>query len=258
MTVRTPFVEGKLISHRGASAYRPENTLEAVQIAADMGATWIETDVQFTRDNQLVMIHDATLDRTTNGTGYVAHANLDQIKGLDAGSWMDSRYAGLTVPTLEEFINCIVENGVNLQLELKELTGREKELAVLVCDEIEKRWPFGASKLFFSGFSERCLRYVGERLPEVPRALAMTCVPADPDQLAEEIGMNIMQVQDKFIDEKALQTIAASNVEFGVATVNDPERAKLFLAAGVQQVLTDDPLLLDNAETKEKVFRATA
>jgi glycerophosphoryl diester phosphodiesterase len=258
MTVKVPFVEGKLLSHRGASAYLPENTLEAVQVAADMGATWIETDVQFTRDNQLVMIHDTTLDRTTNGTGYVAQASLDYIKGLDAGSWIEPRFAGLTVPTLEEFINCIVENGLNLQLELKELTGREKELAVLVCNEIEKSWPFGVSKLFFSGFSERCLRYVGEILPEVPRALAMTCVPADPDNLAKETGINIMHVQDKFTDATALQIIAKSNVEFGVATVNDPDRAKLLLEAGVQQVLTDDPLLLALPETKEKAIGAIA
>lgn len=251
MTVKTPFVESKLLSHRGASAYRPENTLEAVQTAANMGATWIETDVQFTRDSQLVMIHDATLNRTTNGTGYVAHANLGYIKSLDAGSWMDSRYSDLTVPTLEEFINCIVEKGLNLQLELKELTGREKELAILVCDEIEKHWPFGASKLFFSGFSEKCMRHVGERLPEVPRALALKYVPKNPDELAEETGMHIMHVQDKFTDATALQTIAASNVEFGVATVNDSERAKVLLQAGVQQVLTDDPLLLDRSGVQE-------
>ncbi len=86
----------------------------------------------------------------------------------------------------------------------------------------------------------------------------MTYLPMNPDELAEETGMNIMQVQDKFTDAKALQTIAASNVEFGVATVNDPERARLFLEAGVQQVLTDDPLLLDNSGTQAKTVGANA
>ncbi|WP_160115991.1 glycerophosphodiester phosphodiesterase family protein [Candidatus Halocynthiibacter alkanivorans] len=245
MTASLPLVQSGLIAHRGASKYWPENTLESVKAAAGMGVSWIETDVQFTADNQLVMIHDAELDRTTNGCGYVTQADLAAIRKLDAGSWMAPEFSGLQVPTLREFISMICDLGLNLQLELKETKGREAELVDLVCDELEIYWPAEtASKIFISGFSERCLRRVAERMPKMPLALALTCVPRNPDQLAEETGVQIIHVNDVFTDEAALETIASSSVEFGVATVNDPVRASQLLAAGVQQILTDDPLLL--------------
>ena len=80
-------------------------------------------------------------------------------------------------------------------------------------------------------------------MPQFPRALALVFTPRDPARLAEEIGISIIQVQDKFMDDAALEAINASSVEFGVATVNDLKRAREFLSAGVQQILTDDPLL---------------
>lgn len=247
MTVSNPLVGSGLLAHRGASKYWPENTLESVKAAAEMGATWIETDVQFTQDNQLVMVHDIKLDRTTNGNGLVAQTDFADIRKLDAGGWMGPQFSGLTVPTLKEFLASICDQGLNLQLELKELPGGEEELADLVCDELEScgpsQWP---SEIFISGFSERCLRRVGERLPEIPRALALAFTPRDPDRLAEEIGVSIIQVQDKLTDGPALDAINASSVEFGVATVNDPIRARQLLNAGVQQILTDDPLLFES------------
>lgn len=244
MTVSNPLVGSGLLAHRGASKYWPENTLESVKAAAEMGAKWIETDVQFTRDNQLVMVHDTRLDRTTNGKGFVAQTDFAAIRKLDAGGWMGPQFSGLAVPTLKEFLATICDLGLNLQLELKELPGREEELADLVCDELEACGPSQCPpKFFISGFSERCLRRVGERLTNIPRALALAYTPRDPDRLAEETGISIIQVQDKFTDGPALEAINASSVEFGVATVNDPVRARQLLNAGVQQILTDDPLL---------------
>jgi glycerophosphoryl diester phosphodiesterase len=247
MTAVSPLVKSGLLAHRGASDILPENTLESVIKAAEMGASWIETDVQITQDNELVMIHDLKLDRTTSGNGYVALSDLKAIQNLDAGSWMDQKHSGLVVPTLKEFTKTICDLGLSLQLELKEMPGREEELVDLVCSELEDYWPMnGPSKLFISGFSERCLRLVGKRMPQIPRALALAFVPRDPDRLAEETGANIMHVQDFFTDEAALETIRNSSVEFGVATVNDTKRACQLLDAGVQQILTDDPSLLEN------------
>lgn len=89
-------------------------------------------------------------------------------------------------------------------------------------------------------------------MPHIPRALALAFVPRDPDRLAEETGATIMHVQDQFTDEAALETIRSSSVEFGVATVNDAERACQLLDAGVQQILTDDPSLLANTSNANR------
>ncbi|WP_136658708.1 glycerophosphodiester phosphodiesterase family protein [Nitratireductor sp. XY-223] len=245
MPFEFPIVDAPLLAHRGASLYAPENTLPAVERAARMGAKWIETDVQLTADNELVIIHDLELDRTTDGSGFVAQHTLDQIRQLDAGSWFGDGFRHCRIPTLEEFIRCVTEHGLNLQLELKELSGREYQLADRACEALAALWPFDERKLFVSGFSARCMRRVAENLPHVPRAIALICVPDDPDAYAEEVGVQIIHVQDKFVDDHALQLIRASDTEFGVATINDAERASYLLRSGVESVLTDDPLLFD-------------
>ena len=134
MASTKPFVRKPLIAHRGAPAHAPENTLTAVRMAKEMGARWIETDVRLTADGALVMIHDETLDRTTNGSGPVLMATAEEIRSLDAGSWFAPEFAGETVPTLHEFIACIRTEGLNLQLELKEVFGLEEELVRKVHD----------------------------------------------------------------------------------------------------------------------------
>ena len=244
MPASSPVVTEPILAHRGASACAPENTLAAVRYAAEAGARWIETDVRLTADGGLVMIHDETLDRTTNGRGYVSTHRLEEIRALDAGGWFDADYQGLRVPTLAEFLDCIIEHGLNLQLELKEMSGREEALAEAVIAELKARWPFGKLGLFLSGFSERCLKLVAAHLPGVPRCLALDYVPVDPEARAADTGASIIQVQDLFLCDRDLEAIAASPIEFGVATVNDADRARYLLSSGVQSVLTDEPALL--------------
>ena len=92
------------IAHRGASAYAPENTAAAFDLAIEMRADMIETDIQVTRDGHLVLIHDDLVDRTTNGHGPVSDHTLGELRALDAGSWFGGDAQPATVPTLEEFI----------------------------------------------------------------------------------------------------------------------------------------------------------
>lgn len=248
MTSTTSMVPDGLLAHRGASLQFPENTIEALRAAAQMGATFVETDVQFTRDNKLVMIHDRKLDRTTTGTGHVALSDLSQIKELDAGSWKSPDFAGLKVPTLQEYLDCVLELGLGLQLELKDLPGREDHLVDLIVAEVTSYLPDLGEKFFVSSFSERCLRGLAEKLPDLKRAIAIAPVPEEPDEYAREINVDIIHVQNSFINENAIERIKKSNVEFGVATVNDKARAEHLLSSGLQQVLSDNPLLLSDAE----------
>lgn len=101
----------RIIAHRGASAYAPENTMAAFQRAVDMGVKEVETDVAFTRDRGLLLLHDDTLDRTTDGSGLPEHYTLEELKRLDAGSWIDERlswdrgYGGEKLITLEELLD---------------------------------------------------------------------------------------------------------------------------------------------------------
>ncbi len=97
------------IAHRGASGHAPENTMAAFRRAVELGASFIETDLQLSRDARAIAMHDFTLDRTTNGHGQVHLLPLDQIRALDAGAWFDGgpqkSFAGVRVPTLEEILD---------------------------------------------------------------------------------------------------------------------------------------------------------
>src|ERR1700751_4542895 len=93
------------IAHRGASGYAPENTLAAFRRAVTMGAGFIETDLQLSRDARLVALHDATVNRTTNGQGAVHDMTLGELRRLDAGSWFGSEFAGERIPTVEEILD---------------------------------------------------------------------------------------------------------------------------------------------------------
>jgi glycerophosphoryl diester phosphodiesterase len=93
-----------IIAHRGASAYAPENTIAAFLKAYELGVRWVEFDIMLTADNQAVVIHDETLDRTTNGTGLISECTYDQIKTLDAGIKFGPKFANQKIPLLEEVI----------------------------------------------------------------------------------------------------------------------------------------------------------
>lgn len=106
------------IAHRGYSARHPENTLGAFRAAMDLGCTWLETDVRRTADGVLVLLHDATVDRTTDGTGAVADLPWEYVSGLDAGSWKGEAFRGERIPTLEQLLT-VASGRAQVVIELK-------------------------------------------------------------------------------------------------------------------------------------------
>ena len=108
-----------VIAHRGASAYAPENTIAAFGLAHEMGADWFELDCTLTRDDEIIVIHDDTVDRTTDGTGLVVELTLAELKKLDAGTWKDPKYAGERLPTLDESLN-FARDRIGVYIEIKD------------------------------------------------------------------------------------------------------------------------------------------
>lgn len=108
-----------VIAHRGASAYAPENTIAAFALAHQMGADWFELDCTLTRDDEIIVIHDDTVDRTTNGTGSVFELTLADLKKLDAGTWKNPKYAGERLPTLDESLN-FARDRIGVYIEIKD------------------------------------------------------------------------------------------------------------------------------------------
>ncbi len=110
----------EVIAHKGASGHAPENTLAAFKMALDMGVDMIELDVRHTKDEEIIVFHDQTLDRTTNGRGDVHDYTLEEIRELDAGSWFDPKYSDQKVPTLKEVLD-LVDGRCKVLIEIKHM-----------------------------------------------------------------------------------------------------------------------------------------
>ena len=135
----------KIFAHRGSKGTHPENTLASFKEAVSVGSDGIELDVHLPKDGQLVVIHDETVDRTTNGTGEIRNLTLAEIKALDAGSWFYNTYAGEKIPTLEEVLLLLKELGFNGQLNIELKTDIvQYEGLVEKCLALQgtKTWPF--------------------------------------------------------------------------------------------------------------------
>ena len=143
----------KIFAHRGSKGTHPENTLASFKEAVRVGSDGIELDVHLTNDGHLVIIHDETGDRTTNGTGEIRNLTLAEIKAMDAGSWFHNKYAGEKIPTLEEVLLLLKELGFNgqLNIELKTDVIQYKGL-VEKCLALQgtKTWPFA---IVYSSFN---------------------------------------------------------------------------------------------------------
>lgn len=125
-------------AHRGFSEKYPENTMDAFRAAIELGVDQVETDVRITKDGELVLIHDATVDRTTNGTGKVSEMTFSELRALDAGIKKDANFSGAKIPTLIELMELVKDHpSITLDIELKEYpeVGRE-ELAYEVCNRV--------------------------------------------------------------------------------------------------------------------------
>ena len=116
--IREPGAEVAVIGHRGACGYAPENTMPSFRCGQKLGALWVEADVKRTADGHFVLMHDQTVDRTTDGTGRVAELSLAEIRRLDAGAWFAAEYAGTGIPLLEELLSWASSAGIGVCLDL--------------------------------------------------------------------------------------------------------------------------------------------
>ncbi|MEI7344254.1 glycerophosphodiester phosphodiesterase family protein [Dickeya chrysanthemi] len=237
-------VKAALIAHRGAPSLAPENTLIAMHKAAQRGATWLEVDVKLTRDRQPVIIHDDRVDRTTNGRGLVAGLTLAEIRRLEARAQYGEAFAGVTIPTLQELITCVLELDMGLQLELKPTAGDDVETAEVVLAVLKSMWPANRDSLFLSSFSVRSIQAAARLMPDVPRAFAVVVPPKKPLALLQETHCQILHCLSELLDEDAQRILADSGIEYAVAVVNDAAQARRFLDNGAQTVLSDIPDLL--------------
>lgn len=160
------------IAHRGASAVAPQNTLAAFRRAAELGADGVELDVRLSADTAPVVIHDAVVDHTTDGTGRVADLPLSALKELDAGSWFDPAFAGERIPTLEEVFE---EVGRDLLINVELKPGEDQRVADVVVRLVERHSM--VNRVLLSSFDPFILRRARRLAPQIPLGFLYETAP---------------------------------------------------------------------------------
>lgn len=232
-----------VIAHRGGSKYAPENTLAAFQYAVDQGADGIELDVHLSADGEVVVIHDAALDRTTNGSGFVHEKTLAELKELDAGSWFGAEFAGQQLPTLTEVFE-LVGDKLLINVELKG-PGLFKSALPEKVVEIVKRFSF-TDRVIFSSFKSWLLRMTGQLLPDA--RLGLLLMPGTLAKIARVLSRPVINPWAfhpyyRSVTPRFVSCAAKQNRQVLAYTVNDPDEIKRLTQMGIYGIITDDPAL---------------
>ncbi|MFH9662671.1 glycerophosphodiester phosphodiesterase [Streptomyces sp. NPDC017248] len=244
-----------VIAHRGASAYAPENTLAAIDKAAELGFSWVENDVQRTKDGELVVLHDDSLERTTDvedvypgrAPWKVRDFTAAEIARLDAGSWFSPAYAGARVPTLEQYMRRIEHDHEKLLLEIKSpelYPGIEQQTLKLLGNE---GWLDGRhrERLVVQSFSADSVRTVHELKPAVTTAYLGA---PDTAQLPRFAGFaDLVNPSQGSLTREYVSAVHALHGPHGrplgvfVWTVDDASAARRVAAYGVDGIITNKP-----------------
>jgi len=218
------------IGHRGARAYEPENTMRSFRKALEIGVDAIEFDVRKTRDNHIIVIHDADVKRTTNGKGLVADLTLKEIKEL-------STEKGEKIPTLEEALE-LLDNKVKILIELKEQGLEEKVLSAVHSKKVEKN-------VIIASFLEPALAKTRELDKQIETGLIYVKHP-NPIKAALELKANYLISLYRFTHTANVQKAHENGLKVIVWTINTVEEAAEFVKKGVDGIATDKPDILKN------------
>ena len=232
----------RLIAHRGAKNRAPENTLAAINEAAKCGAGWVELDVQLTKDNVPVVIHDRTLERTTSGSGKVKSIDSKSLTSLDAGRWFDAKYKGEKVPLLLDALDlCQKLNlGVNLEIKTYETSIHNTVLRTLaVVDKFGRDFE---EKLLFSSFDTRVLSIIRNLARTSPRGLLVDNFQSDlAADLSECDCFSIHPAISFLKNQTTIEKVLSFNVPIIPYTVNDTNTAKRLAELNINTFITDEP-----------------
>jgi glycerophosphoryl diester phosphodiesterase len=242
-----------VIAHRGASAYAPENTLAAFIRAVELNADAVELDAKLLKDGSIIILHDTTLDRTSNGTGSIYRYSFHEIRNLDAGSQFSKEFVGERIPTLEAVFEKI-GGDILINVELTNYTRPRDQLPLKVIRLIQ-RYKL-QKKVLLSSFNPLALMVAKRVDPEIPRALLVHA--GEPEiirMILRKVVDHIAFHPDQSLITKKLMAEARKNRKIVNAwTVNDRTRMAELLTFGVDGLITDFPDVARNVlnEMKKK------
>ena len=230
----------KMIAHRGAGKLAPENTLSAMRLGYKMGYRMAEYDAKLTSDQIVILLHDAELERTTNGQGLAGELSFSQLGCLDAGSWHSADYAGEAIPTLNAIASYTLANGMASNIEIKPTPGKESLTGQVVARQARELWKEASTQPLLTSFSVQALEAAKLESPALPRGFLTKSLPEDWLAILTGLDCVSLHLHHEAVTKNVLEQVQTAGFRLAVWTVNDPERAKELLTWGVDAVITDN------------------
>lgn len=247
MRTPAPWPYPRMAAHRGAGKRAPENTLAAFRLGHAHGYRMIECDVKLSADGVAFLLHDATLERTSNGSGRADASTWHELSRLDAGSWHSPAFAGESLPTLAAVAHWCRANAVMLNIEIKPTPGRERETGAAVGLDADALWRDDDVKPLLSSFSEAALEAARDAVPELPRAWLAETLSDDWRERALALGCVAVALKHTLLARARVAEAHAAGLRVAAWTVNEPSRVSTLLAWGVDTVITDSLDIVDPA-----------
>ncbi len=228
-----------IYAHRGASGAYPENTMISFKKGAEYGATGIELDVQLTRDNHVVVIHDETIDRTTNGKGWVSQYTYEELKNFDASYKFKKKVGFCSIPLLEEVLQWLKATQLNVNIELKNnllpYVGLEEGVINLIrFYELEQR-------TVISSFHHDSVERIKYLASDIEVALLIHYKMTEPWKYAKRLGIKTIHPNYKLVDREMATMCKKHQINLRPYTVNNPQDIKRMIYYGCQAIITDYP-----------------
>ncbi len=229
----------RIVAHRGGGSLAPENTLAAIDMGAKYGHTMIEFDAKLAQDGEIFLLHDDTLNRTSNGWGVAGELSWNKLHELDAGGWYSAAFKGEKLPTLAQVAERCAQHNMMANIEIKPTTGTDTQTGTQVALAARELWKDLAVPPLLSSFEFDALVAAKKAVPELPRGLLMDAWRDDWKTLTDELDCVSLHLNHKVLTAERVKEIKDAGLHILVYTVNKPERARELLGWGVDCICTD-------------------
>ncbi|EMN6199823.1 glycerophosphoryl diester phosphodiesterase [Vibrio vulnificus] len=212
-----------IVGHRGVAGSYPENTQVSVQAAIDLGLSWVEIDVQPTKDNILVVCHDHTIDRCSNGKGRVDAYTLQELQAFDFGSWFDEKFTGEPIMTLESLLKLAAEYDLGLNIEVKVDNHDVAKVALNLKNLLDKS-PLTADKILLSSFSHDIILQLHQHCPGYKLGVLSERLSQRDRQVLKEVNAFSCNLNYRWITEKHIRDLKTGGYQIWCYTVNQADK----------------------------------
>lgn len=227
------------IAHRGAGKLAPENTLAAFRLGASLGYRMFECDVKLSSDGVPFLLHDDTLERTTNDQGIAGQQTWQALAQLDAGHWHSAPYKGEPIPSLDTIAAYCISNGFDLNIEIKPTIGTDERTGTVVAEHVVRLWQNESRKPLLSSFKPDALQAALDKAPELPRGLLLRELWTGWLETALMLGCVAIICHHKLWDTSSVTQAKSAGFKVLSYTVNDEADVQRIMALGTDGIITD-------------------